>query len=207
VPQKVECLADRNFLESLCGFVLIFVLSYRLDVYIYDYLVKRNLQASAKAFLNEGKVSSDPVAIDAPGGFLFEWWSVFWDIFIARTNEKHSEVAASYIETQQLKAREQQQKQQQQQQHQHQQQQAAQLQQMQLQLLQQHHAQQQHQQQQQRREASHLLNGSANGLGGDALLRQPTANAMATKIYEERLKHPHPRDGVDETAMKRYDVH
>lgn len=37
-------------------------------------------------------------AIDAPGGFLFEWWSVFWDIFIARTNEKHSEVAAAYIE-------------------------------------------------------------------------------------------------------------
>ncbi|KAF3791857.1 Transcriptional corepressor LEUNIG-like protein [Nymphaea thermarum] len=69
-----------------------------LDVYIYDYLVKRNLQASAKAFLAEGKVSSDPVAIDAPGGFLFEWWSVFWDIFIARTNEKHSDVAASYIE-------------------------------------------------------------------------------------------------------------
>ncbi|KAJ4957815.1 hypothetical protein NE237_024926 [Protea cynaroides] len=69
-----------------------------LDVYIYDYLVKRNLLASAKAFQAEGKVSSDPVAIDAPGGFLFEWWSVFWDIFIARTNEKHSEVAASYIE-------------------------------------------------------------------------------------------------------------
>lgn len=37
-------------------------------------------------------------AIDAPGGFLFEWWSVFWDIFIARTNDKHSDVAASYIE-------------------------------------------------------------------------------------------------------------
>ncbi|CAO2203966.1 unnamed protein product [Urochloa humidicola] len=69
-----------------------------LDVYIYDYFVKRNLQATAKAFQAEGKVSSDPVAIDAPGGFLFEWWSVFWDIFIARTNEKHSDVAASYIE-------------------------------------------------------------------------------------------------------------
>lgn len=39
-----------------------------------------------------------PPAIDAPGGFLFEWWSVFWDIFIARTNEKHSDAAASYIE-------------------------------------------------------------------------------------------------------------
>jgi hypothetical protein len=101
--------------------------------------MKRNLQATAKAFQAEGKVSSDPVgmhlyasclellfswssnslcslsfvksiiyfpqncslffsAIDAPGGFLFEWWSVFWDIFIARTNEKHSDVAASYIE-------------------------------------------------------------------------------------------------------------
>ncbi len=37
-------------------------------------------------------------AIDAPGGFLFEWRSVFWDIHIACTNEEHSEVAASYIE-------------------------------------------------------------------------------------------------------------
>jgi hypothetical protein len=116
-------------------------LNNRLDVYIHDYLVKRDLKASAQAFQAEGKVSSDPVgkyiwkhenndvgkqrtfpfwgsfslnferdfdwfklleheftAIDAPGGFLFEWWSVFWDIFIARTNEKHSEVAASYIE-------------------------------------------------------------------------------------------------------------
>ncbi|KAM7276362.1 hypothetical protein ACFE04_018228 [Oxalis oulophora] len=70
----------------------------KLDVYIHDYLVKRDLKASAQAFQQEGKVSSEPVAIDAPGGFLFEWWSVFWDIFIARTNEKHSEVAASYIE-------------------------------------------------------------------------------------------------------------
>ncbi|THG18504.1 hypothetical protein TEA_022717 [Camellia sinensis var. sinensis] len=69
-----------------------------LDVYIHDYLVKRDLKASAQAFQAEGKVSSDPVAIDAPGGFLFEWWSVFWDIFIARTNEKHSDIAASYIE-------------------------------------------------------------------------------------------------------------
>nr|GMD28694.1 transcriptional corepressor LEUNIG-like isoform X1 [Ipomoea batatas]GME16998.1 transcriptional corepressor LEUNIG-like isoform X1 [Ipomoea batatas] len=69
-----------------------------LDVYIHDYLVKRDLKASAQAFQAEGKVSSDPVAIDAPGGFLFEWWSVFWDIFIARTNDKHSDVAASYID-------------------------------------------------------------------------------------------------------------
>ncbi|KAB1204545.1 Transcriptional corepressor LEUNIG [Morella rubra] len=101
----------------------------RLDVYIHDYLVKRDLKASAQAFQAEGKVSSDPVAIDAPGGFLFEWWSVFWDIFIARTNEKHSEVAASYIEN------------------------------------------------------------------------PGTANALATKMYEERLKLPL-RDSLDDAAIK-----
>ncbi|KAE8726428.1 Transcriptional corepressor LEUNIG [Hibiscus syriacus] len=101
-----------------------------LDVYIHDYLVKRDLKASAQAFQAEGKVSSDPVAIDAPGGFLFEWWSVFWDIFIARTNEKHSEVAASYIEP------------------------------------------------------------------------AATANAVATKMYEERLKLPLQRDSMDEAAIK-----
>ena len=33
----------------------------RLDVYIYDYLVKRDLKATAQAFQAEGKVSSDPV--------------------------------------------------------------------------------------------------------------------------------------------------
>ncbi|KAM7258227.1 hypothetical protein ACFE04_013968 [Oxalis oulophora] len=121
-----------------------------LDVYIHDYLVKRDLKASAQAFQQEGKVSSEPVAIDAPGGFLFEWWSVFWDIFIARTNEKHSEVAASYIE-------------------------------------------------------AHIINGSANGLvGNDPLMRQNpgTANALAAKLYEERLKLPHQRDSLDDATMK-----
>ncbi|KAJ4708365.1 Transcriptional corepressor LEUNIG [Melia azedarach] len=172
-----------------------------LDVYIYDYLLKRKLHASAKAFQAEGKVSTDPVAIDAPGGFLFEWWSVFWDIFIARTNEKHSEAAASYIETQMIKSRElQQQQQQQQQQHQKPQQ----HQQMQMQqLLLQRHAQQQQQQQQhqqQRRDSTQLLNDTSN----DPLMRQSpgTANAMATKIYEDRLKLPLQRDSLDDAAMK-----
>ncbi|GAB4854151.1 hypothetical protein Ancab_022736 [Ancistrocladus abbreviatus] len=208
-----------------------------LDVYIYDYLVKRDLKATAQAFQAEGKVSSDPVAIDAPGGFLFEWWSVFWDIFIARTNDKHSDVAASYIETQLLKAREQQQlqqqpqpqqpphpQQQQQQQHlqmqqlllQRQQQQQTQQTQQQQQLPQPTPPQQQQQQQpqqpqqqqppqqQQRRDGAHLLNGSANGLAGnDPLMRSnPGANALATKMYEERLKLPLQRDSPDDAAIK-----
>nr|QEX51155.1 transcriptional corepressor LEUNIG-like isoform X1 [Cymbidium ensifolium] len=170
-----------------------------LDVYIYDYFMKRNLQATAKAFQAEGKVTSDPVAIDAPGGFLFEWWSVFWDIFIARTNEKHSDVAASYIETQLAKAREQQQ-----QPHQPQHLLQQQQQQMQQFLLQRQAQQQQQQQQPQRRDGAHLVNGNTNGLAGTvSLMRQnPGANVMATELYEERLKMPLQRDSLEEASMK-----
>ena len=38
-----------------------------LDVYIHDYLVKRDLKASAQAFQAEGKVSSDPVGMNISG--------------------------------------------------------------------------------------------------------------------------------------------
>jgi WD40 repeat protein len=190
-----------------------------LDVYIHDYFVKRDLKASAQAFQVEGKVSSDPVAIDAPGGFLFEWWSVFWDIFIARTNEKHSEVAASYIETQLIKAREQQQPQQPQHPQQQQQQQQIQMQQLILQRHAQQHAQQQQQQQQQqqaaqqqRRDGAHILNGNGNNgimsANNEPLMRQQnpnaasTANAVATKLYEDSLKSPGQRDSLDDSTIK-----
>ncbi|KAJ6798579.1 transcriptional corepressor LEUNIG-like protein isoform X4 [Iris pallida] len=148
-----------------------------LDVYIYDYLMKRNLHATAKAFMSEAKVANDPVAIDAPGGFLFEWWSVFWDIFIARTNEKHSETAASYIETQHFKAREQQQ----------------QLQMQQVQLIQQRQAQMQ------RSNPNHPSLGPINNMHSDGILGASTASVMAAKLYEERLKNPHSMDS--ETSM------
>lgn len=166
-----------------------------LDVYIHDYFVKRKLHASAKAFQQEGKVSTDPVAIDAPGGFLFEWWSVFWDIFIARTNEKHSDAAASYIETQISKARELQQLNQQksQQQHLH----------MQQQIILQRQAQQQ--QQQQRRDGAQLINGNANGItNGDPLMRANpgSANAMAAKMYEDKLKLPLQREASDDNKTR-----
>ncbi|KAJ7957724.1 Transcriptional corepressor LEUNIG [Quillaja saponaria] len=141
-----------------------------LDVYIYDYLVKKKLHNTAKSFMTEGKVAPDPVAIDAPGGFLFEWWSVFWDIFIARTNEKHSEAAAAYLEVQQNKEKEQQQ-----------------LQIQQLQLM--------RQAQLQRRDPSHPpLNGTANAINTEGMLGQSTASVLAAKMYEERMKHPNPMD-------------
>ncbi|KAI3449886.1 hypothetical protein Pfo_006551 [Paulownia fortunei] len=143
-----------------------------LDVYIHDYLLKRKLHNSAKAFMTEGKVATDPVAIDAPGGFLFEWWSVFWDIFIARTNEKHSEAAAAYIETQQIKAREQQQ----------------QLQMQQLQLMQQRNAQLQ------RRDPNHPPLGPMNSMNSEGMIGQQSASVLAMKMYEERMKHPNSMD-------------
>lgn len=150
-----------------------------LDVYIHDYLLKRKLHNSAKAFMTEGKVATDPVAIDAPGGFLFEWWSVFWDIFIARTNEKHSEPAAAYIETQQMKAREHQQ-----------------LQMQQLQLLQQRNAQLQ------RRDPNHPpLGGPINAINSEGMMGQPSASVLAMKMYEERMKHPHSMDSETSPAI------
>ncbi|XVE84765.1 hypothetical protein DITRI_Ditri17bG0039000 [Diplodiscus trichospermus] len=137
-----------------------------LDVYIYDYLMKKKLHATAESFMTEGKVAPDPVAIDAPGGFLFEWWSVFWDIFISRTNDKHSEAAAAYIEAQQIKAKEQQQ-----------------LQMQQLQLM--------RQAQMQRRDPNHpSLGGPLNAIGSEGMLGQSNASALAAKMYEERMKHP-----------------
>ncbi|WOL05759.1 transcriptional corepressor [Canna indica] len=145
-----------------------------LDVYIHDYLLKRNLQATAKAFKEEGKVATDPVAIDAPGGFLFEWWSVFWDIFIARTNEKHSQVAAAYIETQRAKAKEEHQRQ---------------LQMQQLQIMQQQQAQLQ------RRGVNHpALNGTINATNNIGISGPPTASLLAAKMYEERMKQPQSMD-------------
>ncbi|KAL9360797.1 hypothetical protein Peur_048920 [Populus x canadensis] len=147
-----------------------------LDVYIHDYLLKRKLHNSAKAFMAEGKVATDPVAIDAPGGFLFEWWSVFWDIFIARTNEKHSDAAAAYIEAQQSKTREQQQ--------------------MQLQLMQRHNAQMQ------RRDPSHpALSSSLNAMNPEGMMGQPSASVLAMKMYEERMKHPHSMDSETSPAL------
>ncbi|WOK98747.1 transcriptional corepressor [Canna indica] len=152
-----------------------------LDVYIHDYLLKRNLQATAKAFKEEGKVATHPVAIDAPGGFLFEWWSVFWDIFIARTNEKHSEVAAAYIETQRAKAKEEHERQ---------------LQLQHLQLMQQQQAQLQQQQAQlQQRGVNHpALNGTINSTNTNGIAGPPTASLLAAKMYEERMKQPQSMD-------------
>ncbi|KAL6638596.1 hypothetical protein ACP70R_023707 [Stipagrostis hirtigluma subsp. patula] len=145
-----------------------------LDVYIYDYLVKRNLHTTAKAFISEGKVATDPVAIDAPGGFLFEWWSIFWDIFHSKTTSPPPSSAtparppppqqqhdtkppappppSSSSSSLDIKSREHQ---------------------MRLQLLQQHHNANLH---------------TSNALGSDV------SAVLASKMMEDRFRNPNPVD-------------
>lgn len=77
-----------------------------LDAYIYDFLSKSSLKNSAAAFCREaGLVGSDGVprspsildeVKDAPQGFIYEWWQIFWDLFNARTHKEGSTVAKEY---------------------------------------------------------------------------------------------------------------
>ncbi|KAL9143037.1 hypothetical protein ABFS82_14G209600 [Erythranthe guttata] len=83
-----------------------------LNEYIHNYFLKRKLYNSAKVFMTEAKIDPGYEAIDSPEGFLLEWWTVFWEIYLTRANENYSEPAAAYIKTQLYKMREQQQQQQ-----------------------------------------------------------------------------------------------
>nr|XP_007154931.1 hypothetical protein PHAVU_003G159500g [Phaseolus vulgaris]ESW26925.1 hypothetical protein PHAVU_003G159500g [Phaseolus vulgaris] len=153
--------------------------------------MKRQLHASARVFQAEGNVSTGPVVIEAPSGFLLEWWSVFWDIYIARANQKHTEAAASYSKNQQTKARLIQQEQEFQNINQNQQ--------TQMQLLLQRRAQQQ------RLGGTQLISGSARcPIINDPLIRQYRAapNSMATRLYEDRLKLPCQRDASEDANVK-----
>ncbi|WVZ10597.1 hypothetical protein V8G54_015127 [Vigna mungo] len=170
-----------------------------LDLYIHDYLKKRQLHATARVFKAEANVSTDPVVIEAPCGFLFEWWSVFWDVYIsrtniARTNRKHTEAAASCSKNQQIKARVMQSQQEQEFQNINQNQLA------QMKLLMERRAQEL----QQRQGGNQFIRGSAScPISNDPLMRQnqTAPNAMATKLYNDRLKLPCQRDVLEDANI------
>ncbi|WOG95432.1 hypothetical protein DCAR_0414751 [Daucus carota subsp. sativus] len=126
-----------------------------LDAYIYDYLMAKKLHASAKAFKAERAVPNDPVSIGAPGGFLFEWWSLFWDSYTAKSNE----AAALQVETQQSRARENQQ---------------------QLQLIQQQNAQLQRWDPS---HSSHGV--PVNAMNSEGIMGQPSAKFLDMKMYKD----------------------
>lgn len=71
------------------------------SLYIYDYCVKRDFQEAASAFASEAKVGpDDKVPYDSPEGFLYEWFTVFWDCWNASQpqNGQASKDALSYME-------------------------------------------------------------------------------------------------------------
>jgi hypothetical protein len=62
-----------------------------LHSYIYDYCIKRNYLNAAHAFASEANVNIDQkVQIDAPEGFLSEWWAVFWDLYNAKLRDPNA---------------------------------------------------------------------------------------------------------------------
>ena len=68
----------------------------RLDFYIHDYLLKKGYKDSAASFLQEASIHQEVVPIDCPGGFLLEWWLIFWDIFNAKNNNQFASMDAKY---------------------------------------------------------------------------------------------------------------
>lgn len=105
-----------------------------LNAYVYDFLVKSRLPQTAKIFVNEADIPSitespsndsitSPnttqyhkdndlpllkVSMNAPQGFLFEWWLVFWDVYQAKNTNGNSSMASQYYQLQLLKQRQQQ---------------------------------------------------------------------------------------------------
>ncbi|CAJ0840489.1 13149_t:CDS:2, partial [Entrophospora sp. SA101] len=99
-----------------------------LFVYIYDFLKKNGATETAKVYLSEvditkhykpvdganGSSAADndsnslpdvELPVNAPEGFLYEWWNVFWDIYSAKVKQNGGTgEARSYIE-QQLRMR------------------------------------------------------------------------------------------------------
>lgn len=90
-----------------------------LNQYIFDFLSKSSLKNTAAAFAQDAQLNRDtndkqlggnnykektpgqsPMleVVDAPQGFLFEWWQIFWDIFNTSSSRGGSESAQQYYQ-------------------------------------------------------------------------------------------------------------
>ena len=57
------------------------------NIYIYDYCFKRGFRKTARELLAEAEIPPDSTPpINARQGLLYEWWSVFWVLFQAKSN-------------------------------------------------------------------------------------------------------------------------
>ncbi|KAL8292666.1 hypothetical protein RQP46_001278 [Phenoliferia psychrophenolica] len=74
-----------------------------LHSYCYDYMRKRGWTETAHMFARDAGINEDEwkgPPIEAPQGLLYEWWSVFWDVFISRSQKtgQRNLMADSYVE-------------------------------------------------------------------------------------------------------------
>ncbi|GAA5981900.1 hypothetical protein JCM10908_004659 [Rhodotorula pacifica] len=79
-----------------------------LHSYCYDYLRKRGWAEAASTFAKEAGIDERAWTgppIEAPQGLLYEWWSVFWDVFIARSQKMgpRNPNADAYVEAMRAK--------------------------------------------------------------------------------------------------------
>ena len=57
----------------------------KLDLYVWEYLQRRNYKQSAAALVSDSGLPEQPeVPIRTPQGLLFEYWNVFWELFSSR---------------------------------------------------------------------------------------------------------------------------
>jgi hypothetical protein len=78
-----------------------------LDTYIYDYCIKRDYKQTAELLKQEAKISAEDIQQINSEGFLYEWWTVFWEIYSAKENNEEDTTpeALTYINIQNLKAK------------------------------------------------------------------------------------------------------
>ncbi|BGO99533.1 hypothetical protein NBRC10513v2_003631 [Rhodotorula toruloides] len=79
-----------------------------LHSYCYDYMQKRGWTEAAARFAKEAGIDEDGWTgppIEAPQGLLYEWWSVFWDVFIARSQKSGAQNphAVAYVDAMRAK--------------------------------------------------------------------------------------------------------
>uniref|UniRef100_A0A8C6P8G8 Single stranded DNA binding protein 4 n=1 Tax=Nothobranchius furzeri TaxID=105023 RepID=A0A8C6P8G8_NOTFU len=66
-----------------------FSLSYRLALYVYEYLLHVGAQKSAQTFLSEIRWEKN-ITLGEPPGFLHSWWCVFWDLYCAAPDRRET---------------------------------------------------------------------------------------------------------------------
>ncbi|KAG6777058.1 hypothetical protein POTOM_016858 [Populus tomentosa] len=64
-----------------------------LDQYLYDYFIKRKLHKTAAIFREQANVAAKPAEInDSAQGFLYDWWTMFYDVYVYRQCRKGQNV-------------------------------------------------------------------------------------------------------------------